>query len=285
MDIDLLRTFEAIRETGSFTAAADRVGRTQSAVSLQMKRLEDRLGVPLFVRDRGPVTLTPHGEKLAAHARRILSACDDALGAFDRQSVEGAVVLGLPSDYAPRILPLVLEQFVAVYPQARVDIVIDESRHLVRRIAEGAVDLAFVTRGQGPTASSAPVFREPVVWVGPLGDTHLTDPLPLAIWSEDAITTRWMSEALDRAGRRFRITATSPDITGLRWMVEAGFAITVMAGCSVTERMRVLGEAEGFPPLLPLDVMLERAHLKGSAVIDRLEQHLRAAFEADPPAR
>ena len=278
MDTDLIRTFEAIRETGSFTAAARQVGRTQSAVSLQMKRLEDQIGRPLFIRSRNPVELTPHGEQFSVYARRILEAYDDAMRAFDRRTVEGVVVLGLPSDYAPRILPLVLQRFVAIYPMARVDVVIDESRHLVRRLAEGAVDLAFVTQGQGPTRSAEPVFREPVVWVGSLDDTHLADPLPLAIWSEDAVTTRWMTDGLDSIGRSYRIAVTSPDITGLRAAVEAGFAISVMAGCSVTERMRVLGSADGFPPLLTLDVMLERAHLKQSPVIDRLEQHLREAF-------
>lgn len=278
MDIDLIRTFEAIRETRSFTAAARQVGRTQSAVSLQMKRLEDQLGRSLFIRGRNPVELSPHGEQFSIYARRMLAAYDDALAAFDRRSVEGTVVLGLPSDYAPRILPLVLQRFVSIYPLARVDIAIDESRHLVRRLAEGAVDLAFVTKGQGPTNSVEPVFREPVVWVGPLNDVHLDDPLPLAIWSEDAITTRWMTEGLDGIGRNHRIAVTSPDITGLRSAVEAGLAVSVMASCSVTEKMRVLGSAEGLPPLPILDVMLERAHLKQSPVIDRLEQHLREAF-------
>jgi DNA-binding transcriptional LysR family regulator len=285
MDIDLIRTFEAICETRSFTAAARQVGRTQSAVSLQMKRLEEQIGRSLFIRGN-PVELTPHGEQFSVHARRILDAYDDAMVAFDRRSVEGTVVLGLPSDYAPRILPLVLRRFVATYPLARVDIAIDESRHLVRRLAEGAVDLAFVTKGQGPTSSEEPVFREPVVWVGPLNDTHLADPVPLAIWSEDAITTRWMTEGLDNIGRNHRIAVTSPDITGLRAAVEAGLAVSVMAGCSVTERMHMLGAAEGFPTLPILDVMLERAHLKKSPVIDRLEQHLRQAFaplEAQPP--
>jgi DNA-binding transcriptional LysR family regulator len=180
LDLDLLRTFVAICDAQTFTAAARRVGRTQSAVSLQMRRLEDSLGRPLFVRGKPRPVLTEHGALLLAHARRILACVAEARLAFDQAAVEGVVVLGMPDDYAPR-MSLVLRSFSELYPAATVDLVIDQSRHLVRHLAEGSVDLAFVTAGEG-SVSGAPAFRDRMVWTAAAtGDVHLCDPLPVAI--------------------------------------------------------------------------------------------------------
>ena len=150
MDIDLLRTFVAICDTKSFTAAARQVGRTQSAVSLQMKRLEGSLGRPLFQRGVPGAVLTEHGAMLVPNARRILAAVGETLASFDRATMEGIFVIGMPDDYAPRVLVPTLQALGALFPLASVDIVIDESRALVKRLAEGSVDLAFVTEEEGP---------------------------------------------------------------------------------------------------------------------------------------
>lgn len=281
LDIELLRTFEAIRETRSFTAAARQVGRTQSAVSLQMRRIEDHVGRPLFVRNRVPIELTPHGETFSVYARRILATYDEAMGVFDRKSVEGVVVLGLPDDYAPRILPIVLQEFVAIYPNARVDVIIGESRALVRRLAAGTLDLAFVTEGEGPTSSTEPIFAERMVWAGPReGDIAGLDPLPIACWSDEDTYVRWMTRQLEKMGRAYRVAVTSTSLTGLRAAVSAGLAVTALMQASLDASMRELGPDDGFLPLPTLNVMLERGHLKSSPVIDRLEQHLRHSFAA-----
>lgn len=136
VDIDLLRTFVAICETRSFTAAARHVGRTQSAVSLQMRRLEESLDRPLFFRGPSSVTLTEHGELLYGHALEILAGVDKALAAFDRSSPAGIVMIGLPDDYAPRVLPFILDCTKALLPHVTVDIVLDESKTLARHLAE-----------------------------------------------------------------------------------------------------------------------------------------------------
>ena len=275
MDIDLLKTFVAICDTKSFTAAARQVGRTQSAVSLQMRRLEDSLGRPLFLRGAPGATLTEHGVLLLPNARRILAAVNEALASFDRTSVEGIVVVGMPDDYAPRILVPVLSAFVSLYPAAAIDIVIDKSRTLVKRLAEGSVDLAFVTEGEGPMSGGPIAFRDEMVWAAPpSGDIHLHDPLPIAVWDGEDTYSRRMRSALETMGRSFRTVVVTRSMTGLRGAVVSGLAVSAMMRSSVTDGMRELTTAEGFPPLAELSVRLEKAHLKKSAIVDDLERTL-----------
>lgn len=284
MDIDLLRTFVAICDHRTFTAAAKQVGRTQSAVSLQMRRLEESLGRPLFVRDAARQGLTEHGVLLLAHARRILACVDDARLAFDRRSVEGVVVLGMPEDYAPRILARVLRSFAELYPDAVVNLAIGESRQLVRRLAEGSVDLAFISEGEGPVRGLV-AFRDRMIWAAPAsGEIQSRDPLPIAVWDETDAYSRRMLVALSESGRAHRIAVISRSMTGLRGAVTAGIAVTVMMESSLGPGMRELTPVDGFPPLGVIPVHLERAHLRRSSVIDRLEAHILACFEQSAAA-
>jgi len=288
MEFDLLKTFVAICDNRTFTAAAQQVGRTQSAVSLQMRRLEEAVGRPLFVREGARPGLTEHGVLLLAHARRILACVDEARAAFDRGSVEGVVVLGMPDDYAPRILGRVLRSFVELYPAAIINLVIDESRRLVRHLAEGSVDLAFVSEGEGPVRGPV-AFRDRMVWAGSAaGDVHLRDPLPVAIWDESDTYARMMLSALNECGRSYRVVVMSRSMTGLRGAVRAGVAVTAMMESSLGADMRELGPQDGFPALVEIPVHLERAHLRRSPIVDRLEGHIlskfaeRALARADP---
>jgi DNA-binding transcriptional LysR family regulator len=283
MDLDLLRTFIAICDTKSFTAAARQVGRTQSAVSLQIKKLEDSLGRPLFQRGAPGAVLTEHGAMLAPNARRILAAVDETMASFDRTTVEGVFVVGMPDDYAPRILVPTLKAFGALYPLASVDIVIDESRTLVKRLAEGSVDLAFVTEGEGPMSDGPAAFEDEMVWVAPrLGDIHLHDPLPIAVWDDDQDTySNYMRARMEELARPYRIVVMARSMTGLKAAVASGLAVSAMMRSSVTGDMRELTAREGFPPLARLRVRLERAHMKQSAVVDTLRQALLAAVVKD----
>jgi DNA-binding transcriptional LysR family regulator len=283
MEIDLLRTFVAICETRSFTAAARVVGRSQSAVSLQVRRLEDSLGRPLFQRGVPGAILTEHGALLLPRARAILDAVRETLGAFDRATGEGVFVVGMPDDYVPRLLAPVLRVATTLYPAAVVDVVIDESRTLVRRLADGSVDLAFVTEGEGPVAGGPVAFTDEMVWVAPpVGDLHHAEPLPIALWDDDqdsyGIALRARLAELDRA---YRVVVVTRSMSGLRGAVASGVAVTVMMRSSVTPGLRVLNAADGFAPLARLSVRLEKAHLKRSPVVDRLRDAIVAAV-SDP---
>ncbi|MCL6285159.1 LysR family transcriptional regulator [Ruegeria sp. 2012CJ41-6] len=280
MNTDLLKTFLAICETKSFTAAADRVGRTQSAISLQMQRLELSLGRPLFVRGSGTLEMTEHGVLLQSHAARILESVADAKAAFDVGKVDGVVVLGVPEDYAPKILADVLRSFTELYPAATINLVLDESRRLVRHLAEGSVDLAFITEGEGPVADGRVAFRDQIVWVGREGgELHHKDPLPIAIWDENDGYSSRMFKALAEMQRSYRTVVISRSMTGLRGAVQSGIAVSAMMRSSIVPPIQELTEFDGFPPLDELPIRLERAHQKKSTLMDRLEAHLLLLFK------
>ncbi|WP_119272903.1 LysR family transcriptional regulator [Taklimakanibacter deserti] len=283
MDIDLLKSFIAICETGSFTQAARQVGRTQSAVSLQIRRLEALLGRPLLSRLGGNVQLTDHGELFLGYAKDIVASYGAALAAFNRGSVEGVVVLGLSEHYAPRILSDVLRSFIELYPLATVDLVPEESMVLAKGLSDGAIDLAFITEGIGPVRGGPVVFRDEIVWVAPLtGTIHEKDPLPIAIRGEDDSYAQAMVAALEAMKRAHRIAVISRSITGLRAAVSGGLAVSAMVRSAVTADMRELTPREGFPPLGKFNIRLERSHLKKSPIIDRLEAHLIARLSEEP---
>ncbi len=279
MDIDLIRTFITICETRNFTAAARDLGRTQSAISLQVKRMEDRVGRPLFRRDRSPVELTAHGRKFLPHATRILETYEEAMAEFAGETVTGSVVLGVPGNYTPRILPAVLRQFVTIHPSARVDILVEESTSLARRLQDGSVDMAFLTMGLVNTEETEVIIREPMRWVvAQDSEAHLQDPLPLAVWSEEDSSTGWMRQALAQMNRSYRFAATSADNLGLLTVISAGLAVSAITDCSIQPGFRILSEAEGFTSLPVLNLVLERSATRRSRLADRLRAHLIAAF-------
>ena len=144
LDNDVLRTFVAIAETGSFTTAADRVYRTPSAVSMQIKKLEEQLNVTLFLRDARSVTLTESGEVLLPYARRMLALSNEAVGRFRMPEMKGVVRLGAPDDIGERFMPTILRRFAELYPLIMVDLTVDTSGALRRRLAEQRLDLTLV---------------------------------------------------------------------------------------------------------------------------------------------
>src|SRR5947209_11705132 len=145
LDVDQLRTFIAIVETGSFTRAAETVHKTQSAVSMQMKRLEERLARPIFTRDGRTSKLTDDGERLLDFARRIVKLNVEAIAAFSDAELSGRVRLGVPDDYADRYLPDIMARFSLAYPRAELTVMCEPTVELVERIDRGELDLAIIT--------------------------------------------------------------------------------------------------------------------------------------------
>ena len=275
MDIDLLKSFIAICETGSFTAAARQVGRTQSAVSLQIRRLETILGRPLLSRASGNVQLTDHGELFLGYAKDIVSSYGAALAAFNRGSVEGVVVLGLSEHYAPRILSDVLHSFIELYPLATVDLVLEESMVLAKGLGEGAIDLAFITEGIGPVRGGPIVFRDEIVWVAPLaGNIHEQGSLA----GRHSRRGRQLCAGHDGGAREDEARAPCRgDQPQHHRAARRGGGRTGGLGHGPQRRHRRHARAhaqEGFPPLGKFNIRLERSHLKKSPIIDRLEAHL-----------
>lgn len=283
LDPDLLRTFVAIADSGSFTAAASRVHRTQSAVSMQVKRLEETLGRALFEREGRSVALTPHGEILLDHARRILRVHQEALAAFDADAIHGDVTVGSPDDYASTFLPPILARFAHTHPRVHVEVIVEDSTTLVERLAQGRVHLAIVTEGHGEDGGVI-VHREPLVWVTSARHrAHEEEPLPLAVFAQNCCFRRKALAALARIGRASRIAYTSLSIAGIHAAVDAGLAVSAELRSTVRPGQRILGEADGFPPLPEVGISLQRSPHATGRLIDRLERHMLEALRGAAP--
>ena len=193
LDLDQLRTFLAIAETGSFTRAAELVHRTQSAVSMQMRKLEERLGKALFEKDGRMNRLTEDGERLTAFARRMIQLNNETMAAFDESRLEGHVCIGTPDDYAERFLPEIIGRFMRSNPRVELTVLCEPTYNLIDEIRRGTLDIALITRTDMDGAAEI-VRREPLLWVSSAAhDTHLEPVVPLALgrpsckWRERAV--------------------------------------------------------------------------------------------------
>lgn len=256
IDPELLRTFVTIAETGSFQRAASRVHRTQSAVSMQINRLEAMVGHSLFVRERPAVSLTAKGRELLGYAQRILALQDEAWAAVSGAPPVGSVRFGIPDDYAAGILPQILEQFAAHHPQIEVVVRCETTPRLIELVDAGKVDLALVSRIPGGRSGQF-VKRERLVWAASARHAaHLKNPLPLAVFQEDCFARQYALDALAQAGRPTRIAFSSPNLAALLAVTNSGLAVAALPRSSVPKSLRILGARDGFPKLPEIDLDL-----------------------------
>ena len=253
LDTDALRSFLAIVDSGSFTRAAERVAKTQSAVSMQMRRLEERLGRALFVRDGRGVRLSPDGETLAPFAREMLRIEAQAMAAVSERALAGRVTLGMPDDFADWLMADVAKDFTRRHPLVELSLVCDNSATLARRVAAREIDLAVVTltpEVEEQAAAIEIIASQPLLWVA--SRRHSAPerrPLPLALdgpacpWRQTALA------ALDRAGVPWRLVLSSRSRAAIAPLVEAGLAVTVVAPASIRGDLRALDETSGLPKL------------------------------------
>ncbi|HRE55649.1 MAG TPA: LysR substrate-binding domain-containing protein, partial [Candidatus Competibacter sp.] len=258
LDPDLLRTFVAIVDAGGFTQAAKQVHRTQSAVSMQVRRLEEILDRALFQRDGRGVQLSPDGEALLGYARRLLKLHDEALAALTRPDLSGLVRIGTPDDYVDRFLPEILSRFARAFPRVQVEVLCEPSVNLRRLLAEERLDLALITCTPGAETGEV-LRREPVVWA--TAERHLAhenEPLPLALFQPGCSFREWALAALSEQGRSYRIAYTSASISGVLAAVTAGLAVTVLCRSVLPAGVRPLGVEEGFSVLPYASITLHR---------------------------
>lgn len=272
LDVDLLKTFLAIADTGSFTRAAEEVHKTQSAVSMQMKRLEELLGRPLFARDGRASRFTSDGDRLFEYARRMVTINDEAVSAFTRPELTGTLRFGTPDDYADRFLPEILARFSRTHPLVTVDVECVSSPDLFERTKRGEMELALVTFGCD-VVTNEPVRREPLVWVtSAKHNVHMLDVLPLASphceWRKAAL------QALDSQKRKYRIAYSSSNSNAINAVVQTGLAVGAVPELCVRPGMRVLTERDGFPPLGTFDIGLVRKPGRPSSAADALARHV-----------
>lgn len=273
LDIDQLKTFLAIADVGNFTRAADEVNKTQSAVSMQMKRLEDVLGRPLFARDGRGSRFTHDGERLVEYARRIVALSDEAVAAFTKPDITGTVRFGTPDDYADIFLPEVLARFNRTHPLVTVDVECYSSAVLNDRVQRGELDLSILTFcGQ---RNGELVRREELVWATSARHSlHLLEELPLAVSHSGCVWRKLVVEALESVGRKYRIAYSSPNSSTLNAAVLQGLAIAAMPEICLRPGMRILTEADGFPKLGVFDIGMIRKPGKLSSAVEALARHV-----------
>ena len=276
LDLDQLQSFCAIADCGSFTEAARRVHKTQSAVSMQIKRLEERLDQALFLREGRSISVTPEGHELYARARRMLRINAEIVDLFSNDDLAGNIRFGVPDDYAERLLPVILSQFQRTNPKIAVDVKCMASDELLEGMRSGKFDLIVFT--QGTLHEFGELFRtERMFWVGGKNGTAVTaDPLPLAVgptsccWSADAM------EALNRTGREYRIAYTSSNATAISSAVLSDLAVGILPESALHQGMVVLGKKEGLPRMADAQVAIMRASHAYGGIYDALADHIRA---------
>jgi DNA-binding transcriptional LysR family regulator len=245
LPLELWRTFVAAVESGSMARAAAIVGRTPSAVSLQMSRLGELIGQPVFQRRGRAQVLTRAGEMLVPHARAILGASERALAALREERLQGPVRFGTVQDLADRVLPRVLADFARQYPGVTLHVQVAQSDTLLEQARAG--DLDFVVCFQTRQATRE-IRREPMVWLGHR-ELALVDPLPLAVLDPPCGYIEAATQALRRAGRAYNVVLRTPSLAGLRAALESGLAVGCRTELLRSGTIEVLGEAERLPPL------------------------------------
>lgn len=278
-DFDLLRTFVAVAENGGFTRAAERVGRTQSTVSLQIKKLEDGLGKRVFERNGRDLLVTPDGEILLNYARQLLHLADEARSRLLEPDVEGIVRLGTPEDFATVYLPDVLAEFSRTHPRVALEVNCNFSFDLLEGFSKGEYDLVLVKREpQGPVGGIA-VWRDILVWVtGQKFVLDKTQPVPLVLAPAPDVYRKRAIAALEVAHREWRIIYTSPSSEGLQAAVRAGLGVTIMSKDMVPDGLIALG-AESMPKLPDTEIALYRAPGKLSRAAQLLAEHITQSLE------
>lgn len=282
LDVDLLKTFLAIADTGNFTRAAEEVHKTQSAVSMQMKRLEELVGRPLFTRDGRQSRFTADGERLIEYARRIVNLNDEAVAAFTKPELTGTLRFGTPDDYADRFLPEILARFSRTHPLVTVNVDCAMSPILFERARHGELDLSLVTACSEVIADEI-VRTENLVWVtSQRHSVHMLDTLPVALSHTGCEWRALTIGALERQGRKYRIAYSSPNSNAVNAAVLAGLAVGAIPEICLRPGMRLLTEKDGFPKLSQFRIGIVHRPGRRSSAAEALGRHISESISNMP---
>ncbi|MEO1159821.1 MAG: LysR substrate-binding domain-containing protein [Pseudomonadota bacterium] len=279
LESDLLRTLVAIAETRNFTRASEVVGRTQSAVSIQMKKLEDIVGDRLFERGPRGVTLTSPGERLVKDARRILSLLDQAAVSLQSNPLDGFVRIGIPEEYGGTILPRVLARFSKLHPQVEVTVRCAPTSELNAELDKGELDLVVVHE-EAARFGGEILLNDPVVWVtSERYFQHECVPMPVALCNRGCWWRDWALASLDQQQKDYRIAYVSGSTFGLQAAVSSGMAVAVLAQSQIPPDCRELTAEEGFPNLQGTNIVLRQRMQNKCSTKTGMAQAVREAFQ------
>jgi DNA-binding transcriptional LysR family regulator len=278
LDSDLLRTFVAIADTRNFTHAASAVGRTQSAVSMQMRRLEDAVGTPLF--DRGPrgVRLTAKGEGFVASARRIVTLLDEAAASLRAPPLDGPVRIGIPEEYGHSVLSPALGAFDKLHPNVEITVRYASSSVQMAALENDELDLAVVFEWQEPSGGEV-LMIDPTVWVtSEVHHMHEERPLPVAVYMDSRWCRDFALRSLDLRGIPYRIAYKSETCGGLKLAVTSGLAVAPISRSNIPAGCRELTAADGFRAIDNSNVVLHRNRAAVGGAVDAMAAAIREAF-------
>jgi DNA-binding transcriptional LysR family regulator len=285
LDTDILRTLVTARQLGGFNRAAQQVGRSQSAVSQQIRKLEEQVGQPLFRRDGRTLALTEAGDVILSYARRILDLNDEAVAAVRGTALAGTIRVGLPTDFAESWLPMALARFKRVHPGVRVEANTDRRAVLIDCLDKGQLDLVLLFGG-GLRSDALHLARLPMVWIGSSQekpDWQSGQPLPLAVFNPPCFFRETAIAALDRAGIAWHIAFTSLSLHGIWAAVDAGLGITVRTVTGLPNHLIALDKKSGLPSLPTIDLSLHDGGRELTSAASRFKEILLETLTANLP--
>ncbi len=278
LDSDLLRTFLAVIESGSFSRAAVRIYRSQSAVSLQVKQLENILGQAVFYRQARGVKLTPVGEKLRPSAEKVVGLLDETIGQLRANPLQGSIRIGIPDEYGNSILPGVIAQFARNHPRVELSVRCSFSADFPESLARDEIDIA-VHAVESPGDNMMMLRAEKSYWVASKKHLiHEQDPVPVALFDRECWWRDRALEALKKSGKRHQIVFTSESVTGITAAIVAGVATGVVGENSLRDDFQILSIDDGFPAMSDSVLVLEHREGMNNAVSQAMSQAIRAAF-------
>ena len=280
LESELLRTFLAVADSGNFTHAGEIVGRTQSAISLQIKRLEDGIGSALFDRGSRGVELTAQGHRLLINARRVVALLDETADLMRAPDLRGTVRIGIPIEYGNSILPKILGRFDMMHPDVEVTVQYGSSAVNVDALEKGELDLAVVFEPAQETQHER-LMVDPTVWVtSALHDTHRRRPVPVAMYPSH----RWCRDlaiaSLERRSTEFRIAYLSDSSNGLAASVASGLAIAPLSRSSIPSDCRELSQEDGYDIIDVSNVVLRGSGRATDSVAKGMVNAIREGFKA-----
>ncbi len=280
LDLSLLRAFAAVVETGGVTSAARLLNRTQAAVSLQIKRLEETLGQQLFERDHKRLSLAPAGESLLGQAQRLIAMNDEVVERMTKPIVDDEVRLGIPVDLIVTYAAPILRRFNAMWPHVRVSMTASNSHDILEDLDAGRLDIALTTdRELGRGRRYETMRTADLVWVGaPGGSAPRRTPLPLAIGGRTCRFRPVAMEALRKAGRDWRVVLEVANQDAVNATVAAGIAVAALLQETVPSGLEILGDAEALPKLPTFDLNLHLPRTGATDTAEELARHIRAEF-------
>lgn len=279
LDSELLRTFLAIADSGSFTKGADRRFRSQSAVSLQIKRLESILGKPVFERHARGIVLTRVGEKLRPTAQRVVNILDQTIGELRQDALQGSIRIGIPDEYGETILPQVIAKFTRDHPRVEIAVRCGFSASFPEALARDEIDLA-VHSVEKPVSGSLLLRKEKTLWVSSLNhQVHEQDPLPVALFDRACWWRDRALEALQASGKQYRVVYTSESVMGVMAAISAGVAVGLIGESFINKELKLLPTSFGLPKIPTSALVIDSRKGINTSISDAMTRAIVGAFK------